>query len=126
MEKERKTISASVRQEIHNRVEDYQERNSQENKSDAVKDLIETGLRENSNPVITRWFERVVEGVGFVLLVALLSLMAGFAGIISAMNAALYAVLCLFVAMGLLSWVYFVRVLSGQTSMGAWLRGDEE
>jgi len=108
------------------RVKDYKENQGHDSDSEAVRDLVSTGLRENGNPVVSRWFGRVVEGVGFVLLVALLSLMAGFAGIITPMNAALYAVLCLFVGMGLLSWIYFVRVLSGQTSLGAWLRGDEE
>jgi len=112
--------------ETAERVAQWKEEHDYESKAQAAKDLAEIGLREQSNPVVSRWFGRVVEGVGFVLLVALLSLMAGFAGIITPMNAALYAVLCLFVGMGLLSWIYFVRVLSGQTSLGAWLRGDGE
>lgn len=63
MAPEKSTVGAKVSPNLEERIEDYQESEGFTNKSDAVRDLIETGLEEHDNPsktvplpVLLLWF----------------------------------------------------------------------
>lgn len=63
MSQEKKTIGAKVSPNLEERIEQYQDTEGFANKSDAVRDLIETGLNEKENPsgnlplpAVVMWF----------------------------------------------------------------------
>lgn len=110
--------------EATHKVEEYQEKRGFESKSKAAKELVEIGFREAEHPTLYRWYERMADVAGLVLVVAVLGLIAGFTGVIDRIDAAYFASASLLFAVSLLALMLVMRVMYGQTELGTLFRGD--
>jgi len=101
------------------RVEHYRERAGKESRTEAIKDLVEVGLREQSNPLLYRLKDRVLEWVNLLAMTAIVMFVVGVTtDIITATNGVIGAFFALFLASGLLAAYELVRAVGGMNEMG--------
>lgn len=104
-------------------VEDYQDRMGKDTLSDATKELVEVGLREQRNPIVWRFKDRVIEWVSLLSIssVVVFALGAG-TRIFTFVEGFRAAILMLMLAAVLLACFETARIIAGMNEVGVRVR----
>lgn len=117
------TLSYNASEDHKDRVEAHKRNNGHESRSEAILDLVETGLRESNGPIRHSWRESTTTVALHFALIAISVIVLGFTTNIATVSAAVQvAVVFAVVGLGLVGFVEFARVVSGQNELGALLR----
>ncbi len=109
--------------ELREAVEDYQQREALDSRSDATRELVEVGLREQQNPLLWRSKDRVVEWINLLSISAVVVFALGAATELFALaQGVLAALVLLSLACVLLAAYEFVRVVAGINEVGVRVR----
>ena len=105
------------------RVSRFQDQHGFEHQSDAVKRLIEVGLREQRNPIVWRFKDRVVEWVNLLSIAAVMVFALGAGTNIFTFVAGIRAaILMLMLAAVLLAIFETARLIAGMNHVGVRVR----
>lgn len=119
MASSKQTVSFKAEPVDVEKIDAYAEREGYEHRSDAAKELVETGLREQSNPLVWRWKHRVVDWAGILGIAAIIVFLAGGAtSVISVRDGAVLSLTFVSVAVLLLAGFEVVRVVLGINEVG--------
>jgi len=92
-------------------------------KTEAIEQLVQTGLREQNHPVASRLKGRVADWISLLGISAILVTIAGATtGVFAFSRAALFAVTAVIFAVGLLAVFEVVRFLDGTSPVGDHVR----
>lgn len=123
MSENTETVSFSATEDLHGRIEAYQDDGDFDNRSNAIRDLIETGLREQSSPILWRAKDRVVDWASILAIAAIVVFISGATTSALPFTSALKFSFSLFVvAVLMLAGFETARMLAGTNSMGVWVR----
>lgn len=104
-------------------VERYQEREGFDNQSDATRRLVEVGLREQRNPIVWRFKDRIVEWINLLSISAVVVFALGAATDLFVFGEGVAASLVLLMlACVLLAGFETARLLAGMNEMGVRMR----
>lgn len=107
---------------LQDAIEDYGDRRGLD-KSDALRELVEVGLREQRHPWLWRFKDRVIEWVNLLSISAVLVLALGLTTrLVTWIDGVIAAFFMLALATCLLGGFEVARVLSGSNERGVWLR----
>lgn len=110
-------------EELRDAVEDYQKREGMEHLSDATKDLVQVGLREQRSPILARCKDRVVEWANLLVVAGLvLFTLAVVTRLVPFAQGTLAAVVLLLMASMLLAANEIVRAVAGVNEVGVRVR----
>jgi len=110
-------------EELDERVDTYQKRNSFEHQSNAVRELIRVGLRESRSPLLYRFKDRVVRWSGDLAVFGILAALIGLATpVLSAQDGIILAAGLVLTAVCLLAVVEVARLVGGTNATGWSLR----
>jgi hypothetical protein len=116
---EKQTLSAKVDREYADAIDELQERRDYDYRSDAVRDVVRAGLREERGPFPGRARQLALDGAYHLTLVAVTVIVIGFAtGLLPAARATAIALALETVAVAPLAAVETVRALTGQSALG--------
>lgn len=120
MAAEDKTIGFRADKDLQERIQSYRERYGHDNQSEAVEELAEIGLREAKSPILYRLKDRVIEGAWYLALLGLVAVVAGhLTDVLAPADSILLAAVLLAVAAGLIAGLELLRVVNGQSEVGA-------
>jgi hypothetical protein len=120
-----KTLSFSTTAERRTAVEQYQQREGYDTKTDALEELVAIGLRESRYPVLHRWKTQATNWAGQIGLMSLVVVIAGFlTDVVTPVHGLQIALVMLTLACVLWAAVELARTATGQSALGQWLREE--
>jgi len=123
MASDTKTVGFNADSAMRREITAYQDEHSHDNRSDAVKELVEVGLREQSNPILYRMKDRVIDWASILTIAAVIVVVAGgTTGTIPMGDAIPFAMGMFLTGVALLAGYEVLRLLWGTNAVGAWLR----
>lgn len=123
---EKQPLSARVETEYIQQLEALQEARGYDDRSDAVKDVLRSGLREERGPLPGRVKALALDGAYHLTLVAVTVIVIGFAtALLSPGHATAIALVMEIVALAPVAAVETLRTMSGQSELSAVFGGDE-
>lgn len=120
----RDTLSAKVDSDTKREVNRYKEQRGHEHRSDAVRELVQIGLRESTNPLVFRMKDRVVDWVSLLGIAAVIVFIAGATtNVIHVVDATKLSIALVSSAVVLLAVFELLRVATGSNEIGSVVRG---
>jgi hypothetical protein len=106
-------------------IDDFKDRHGYDNRSDAIIDLVKTGLREQKTPLLYNLGETAISAAQYLMIAALVVIVIGAspAGFGTAHGMWIGAALVC-VAAFILAIVELLKAINGQSAIGSLLRGD--
>lgn len=105
--------------DLEEQVEDYQERYGFGNRSEATRNLVEVGLREQQSPIVWRFKDRVVEWINLLSISAVVVFLIGATTSIYRVEEGIIAAFAMLtMASVLLAGFEFARVIAGMNEVG--------
>lgn len=128
MATDKQTVSFRAGKQTRDRITAYMESKGYDQQSDAVKELVDVGLREQRSPLVYRMKDRVVDWASWLLMMAVMVLIAGATtAAVPLPGAYKFSVATASVAVGMLGVYELVRFVGGMNEIGAgiraWVRG---
>ena len=71
------SVACRVNEETEDRIERFQQKRGFEKRSDAVKELIKTGLREQKIPVLYQWQTNAIQASHYLMVAAIVVAVIG-------------------------------------------------
>lgn len=122
----RTSLSARVDDDVRERVDAYRESQGYNDRSEAVRDILDAGLREMEGPVSEHVRDMAFDAAYHLTLIAVVVVVLGFwPGVIGAVNAVMIALVVMTVAMAPVAALEVVRAIAGQSKVGEGLRGEQ-
>ena len=116
-------ITIRADEEFRERVERYEERAGKASRTDAIKELVDVGLREQERPLLYRAKDRVVEWVHLLSIIGVALFVLGVTtDLVTATDGLIAAVFSLGLAAALLAGYELARALAGSNEVGVRLR----
>jgi len=120
MSKSDNPISCRVDDDLAGKIDDYQTRAGFDNRSDALEDLLRTGLRESRSPILARWREKCIEWAGLLGVFAMVFLAGGVATpAVTARTGYLMSIVLIAIGIGLLGMLELARLFTGQSAIAS-------
>lgn len=120
---EREPGTVRMDQDKWERVERFQRQHGYTDQSEALRQLIDIGLREGTSPLLYRFKDQVVDYVGMLGIMAVIVMLAGFlTPALAAGSAAKLSIALVLTAAMLLGVLELVRFVGGHNVLGARLR----
>jgi len=119
-----KPLGVRIEDEYHDRIEELQQQRGYDDRSEAVRDVMKAGLREEQGPLPGRAQELALDGAYHLTLVAVTVVVIGFAtGWLPAARGTAIALVLETVAVAPLAAIEAFRLAAGQSSLTELLEG---
>lgn len=116
------TLGFQADEDVVRCVERYRDVRGHDNRSDALRELTEIGLREQSNPLLYRLKDRVVDWISMFGVAAVIVFLAGATTAMPMYAAVKFAVSMLIASVLLLACYELARVAAGTSAVGQHVR----
>lgn len=120
---EKQTIGFRADEDLRSQVEAYKEANGFDEKSDAVRELMEVGLREAQGPLLYRAKEYSIDAAYHLVLLAVVIMVSGLTTeLLPPAGALQIGIVLIVVAVCFVAIVEFARTLTGRNEIAAAFR----
>jgi hypothetical protein len=110
-------------EDLRDQIEDYEARGGHEDRSSAIRELLETGLRESQSPILCRFKDQIIDYVGNLGIMAVIVLLTAFTTPVLSAGAGAKLAIALVVTAGvLLAVLELSRVVAGHNPVGQAIR----
>ena len=118
------TIGFRADEGLESEIDEFRDRYGYENRSEAVKALVETGLREAKSPILTRWRESALQGAWYIVLTAIcFTVLAASPGVLELGIGLQIAAVLLAIAAALVAAIELARVARGSSELSGMAGG---
>lgn len=115
---EKQTVGARVEEDIVDGLEAVESQEGYEDRSDAVRDVLRTGIREKRGPVAQNWRDIAHSAAYHLTLVAVLLVVVGFGtSMLTPARATALALVTITVAIAPIAALELWRLVSGQAAL---------
>jgi hypothetical protein len=120
-QRETDTYGFRADEELSQEIEAYAARH--DNATEALKRLVRVGLREERNPLLSRWREQVINWAGMLSVFAVVFLAGGLvAPGVTPRTGYLMSIVLVTLAGGMVALIEVARVVTGQSAIGQSIR----